>query len=84
MVNEDKITKTVGTQARYLAPLERRFLHSAMFTALDYFFVLVMNFFRQTQAGCSVSKLSRRHIIMFEMEFPEFFRFFSNRSIICS
>ena len=42
MVNEDNITKTVGTQARYLAPPQRRFLHSAMFTALNYFFTLVI------------------------------------------
>ena len=81
MVNEDNITKTVGAQARYLAPLERRFLHSAMFTALDYFFVLVMNFCRQTQVGCSVSKLSRRHTIMFEMHLQGFFMFSQTKRI---
>ena len=74
VVDEDKITKTIGSQAGYLAALQGRLLHPAVFTALNHFLVLIMHFLRQTQAGSSMSKLSRRHMIMFEMHFQKFCR----------
>ena len=79
MVDENEITKAISSQAGYLTSLQGRLLHLAVFTALNHFFVLIMHLLSQTQAGSSMSELSRRHMIMVEMQFLEVLQVFPKR-----